>query len=73
MVEINKKIHGKIRMFTKNSSETATNTCSRRTNTYNLQIKSLFVHANMGDNNKANDNIFMHIFSPYEKQNSERY
>ena len=24
----------------------------------------------MGDNNKANDNIFMHIFSPYEKQNS---
>lgn len=24
----------------------------------------------MGDNNKANDNIFMHIFSPYELQNS---
>ena len=41
---------------------------------FNINNKILFSEVKMmrimGDNNKANDNIFMHIFSPYEKQNS---
>ena len=41
---------------------------------FNIGDKILFSEVKMmrimGDNNKANDNIFMHIFSPYEKQNS---
>ena len=41
---------------------------------FNINDKILFSEVKMmrimGDNNKANDNIFMHIFSPYEKQNS---
>ena len=41
---------------------------------FNINNKILFSEVIMmrimGDNNKANDNIFMHIFSPYEKQNS---
>ena len=41
---------------------------------FNISDKILFSEVKMmrimGDNNKANDNIFMHIFSPYEKQNS---
>ena len=41
---------------------------------FNINNKILFSEVKMmrimGDNNKANDNIFMHIFSPYENQNS---
>ena len=41
---------------------------------FNINNKILFSEVKMmrimGDNNKANDNIFMHIFSPYELQNS---
>jgi len=41
---------------------------------FNLSNETIFSEVKMmrimGDNNKANDNIFMHIFSPYEKQNS---
>ena len=39
-----------------------------------LENETIFSEVKMmrilGDNNKANDNIFMHIFSPYEVQNS---
>ena len=41
---------------------------------FNLNNETIFSEVKMmrimGDNNKANDNIFMHIFSPYELQNS---